>query len=290
MIQTLAKIISNDQIAEGHWRMAFIAPQIASEIEPGQFVHIKLSQNNYPLLRRPFSVVRRLELSSGEIGVEVIYRVVGRGTNFMTTLKPGDNLDVIGPLGHGFKIQTDKRAHLLLGGGVGAAGLFMLGQELSKGVVGAGLELNILLGATTKKSLVLEREYQALNGKIMVSTDDGSYGYRGYVSDMLKEALETKQLSSNCAIYACGPEPMYKALSSICQKYGISAQVSMEKHMLCGIGVCLACICEVDRIGVSRHRDIETTRMQFTEDGTAGYALVCKDGPVFNIDEVKLND
>jgi dihydroorotate dehydrogenase electron transfer subunit len=124
----------------------------------------------------------------------------------------------------------------------------------------------------------------------MVSTDDGTYGYHGFVTEMLDKALDEGKISSDCMVYSSGPEPMLKALAPICQKYHTPAQVSMERHMMCGIGACLACVCKVDPNHVSKYRDLRSSHIQFVSDRESGYALVCKDGPVFNINEVIFDD
>ena len=290
MIQLKSNIMSNEPLTENCWRITLEAPQIASEIKPGQFINVKVSETNAPLFRRPFSVFRRVKGDRGYDGIEVVYEVVGRGTRLMTNLKPGDELDVIGPLGHGFEWYRDKKVQVLVSSETGAAGLFMLGEEISKAVDEYGLELNILLDAKTRKTFILEKEFRTLNGKVLVSTHDGTYGYNGYVTEILKDSIDRGEISLDCAIYACGPELMLKALAPICQQYGIPAQVSMERHMGCGIGACLSCVCKVDRDSVLKYRDLKSSHIQFSPEAEFGYALVCKDGPVFNIEEVILDE
>jgi len=286
MIQLKANIMSNKQLTKSCWQVALEAPQIASEIRPGQFINMRIPDTIDPLFRRPFSVFRRLGENNGYYGIEVVYEVVGRGTGLMTNLKPGDEVDVIGPLGHGFEWYRDKKVHVLLSSETGSAGLFMLGEEISKATDEYGLELNILLDAKSKKTLILEKEFRSLNGKVLVSTHDGTYGYHGYVTEMLREAIDGGEISPDCVIYACGSELMLKALAPICQQFSIPAQVSMEREMACGIGACLSCVCKVDRESVLKYRDLKSSHIQFSPEAEFGYALVCKDGPVFNIDEV----
>lgn len=290
MIQTTSTIISNEQIAQDSWRMAFTAPQIASEIKPGQFVHIKITQSNDFLLRRPFSVSRLINLNNGNMGLDVIYKVVGRGTRFMTSLRPGDELDIIGPLGHGFELNNTKMTHILLAGGIGAACLFMLAEVISRAVDRDNLELYILLGAETQKALILQKEFATLGARTLISTDDGTHGYKGSVTKMLRDALANSKISADCAIYACGPEPMYQALVPICREYNIPAQISLERHMMCGFGSCYTCICKVDKHNVPKYRELKSSHIQMSNDKDFGYALVCKDGPVFNIDEVRFDE
>jgi len=290
VLQIKAHVLSNEQLAEGFWCIRLEAPQIASEIKPGQFINVKVTESNDPLFRRPFGVFRRVNLNEDEFGIEVVYEVVGKGTRLMTSLREGDELDVIGPLGHGFEWECDKKVHILVGGGVGSPTLFMLGEEISEVVVEHKLELIVLLDARTKKHLILEQEFRTLNAKVLVATHDGTHGYHGYVTEMLKDYIDKGEISSDCVIYACGPELMFKALTPICRQYRIPAQVCMERRMGCGIGACLSCACKVDKNGVLKYRDLGCSHIQFSPEEDFGYALVCQDGPVFNIDEVILDE
>ena len=286
MIQVTSKIVSNKRMTENCWRVVLDSPQIASEVKPGQFIHVKAGGKSGPLFRRPFSVFRRVPLEGDHLGIEIVYKVVGTGTSVMTGLRKGDRLDLIGPLGRGFELDRSKSVQVVMAGGTGAACLFLLSEEISK----AGLPLKVLLGADTKTSLLLKKEYASLKGEVMVSTDDGTYGFHGFVTQMLAESIDKGKISSDCAVYSSGPEPMLKALASICQKHHIPAQVSVERHMMCGIGACLACVCKVDLNHISKNRDLGSSHIQFVSDKEFGYALVCKDGPVFDINEVIFDD
>ena len=286
MIQINSRVVSNKRISENCWRLVLDAPQISSEVKPGQFIHVKVGGENGPLFRRPFSIFRRVPLEGNHLGIEIVYEVTGAGTRTMTGLRKGDTVDIIGPLGHGFELHQDKPVQVLVAGGTGAACLFLLAEGISR----AGLQLKVLLGAETKASVILEKEYAKLKGEVMVSTDDGTYGFHGFVTQMLERALDGGKISTDCVIYSSGPEPMLKALAPICQKCRIPTQVSIERHMMCGIGACLACVCKVDTNHVSKYRDRGSSHMQFVSDKEFGYALVCKDGPVFNIIEVIFDD
>ncbi|MBI4329923.1 MAG: dihydroorotate dehydrogenase electron transfer subunit [Chloroflexi bacterium] len=289
MIQTRSTVVSNEQLAPDCWRLTLESSRIGAEAKPGQFINIKVSETNDPLFRRPFSVFRRVDLDKGGVGVQVVYRVVGRGTRLMTNLRQGNELDIIGPLGRGFEWRRDKRVHVLLAGGVGAAALFMLGQEISRAAQERGLELHVLLGAETGEKLVLQKEFAGLGGIVQVSTDDGTAGYKGLVTGMLREAISTGRIRTDCAIYSCGPEPMYRALAATCRQYNIPAQICIERHMMCGIGACFACICKVDKATTLKRADIESSHIQFIPEEDYGHALVCRDGPVFAIGEVILD-
>jgi dihydroorotate dehydrogenase electron transfer subunit len=286
MIQVTCPIVSNRRMTENCWRAVLDCPQISSEIKPGQFVHVRIGGENGPLFRRPLSVFRRVPLKGNRLGIEIVYKVIGTGTRVMTRLRKGDTLDIIGPLGQGFDLDRRKSIHVVVAGGTGAACLFLLAEEISK----AGLPLKVLLGADTKASVLLKKEYAALKGEVMVSTDDGSYGFHGVVTQMLAESVDKGRISSDCTVYSSGPEPMLKALASVCQKYRIPAQVSVERHMMCGIGACLACVCKVDPNHIWKNRDLGSSHIQSVPDREFGYALVCKDGPVFDVNEVIFDD
>ena len=284
MIQATSSIISNKRITENCWRVVLDSPQISSEVKPGQFIHVKVP--NGPLFRRPFSVFRRVPLKGDRLGIEIVYKVIGIGTRVITELRKGDSMSIIGPLGRGFGLDRNKPVQVIVAGGTGAACLFLLAEEISK----AGLQLKVLLGAGTRASVLLKKEYAALKGDVMVSTDDGTYGYRGFVTQLLDKALREGTISTDCVIYSSGPEPMLKALASLCQRYHIPAQVSVERHMMCGIGACLACVCKVDPNHISKNREVGSSHLQFVSGNEFGYALVCRDGPVFDIDEVIWDD
>jgi dihydroorotate dehydrogenase electron transfer subunit len=286
MVQLNANISSNKRLSQNCWRVVLDAPEIASQVKPGQFVHVRIGGIDGPVFRRPFSVFRRVEMYGGRPGIEIIYKVTGRGTRLMTELRRGEVLDIIGPLGRGFEIHPDKPVQVLVAGGIGAACLYSLAEEIGK----AGLSLKILLGAETKASLILKKEFATLKGEVMVSTDDGTSGYHGFVTEMLDKALAEGKIPSDCVVYSSGPESMLKELVPVCQKYHIPAQVSMERHMMCGIGACLACVCKVDPDHVPKDQDLGSSHIQFVSNQEFGYALVCKDGPVFNIDEVIFDD
>jgi len=286
MIQVTSKIVSNRRMTGNFWRVVLDAPRISSKVKPGQFIHVKIGGENGPLFRRPFSVFRRVPLKEGHFGIEIVYKVIGTGTRVMTGLRRGDALDIIGPLGHGFELDRSKSAQVVVAGGTGAACLFLLSEKISK----AGLPLKVLLGAESKASVLLKKEYTALKAEVMVSTDDGTDGFHGFVTQMLEKAFDEGKISTDCVVYSSGPEPMLKALASICKTNHIPGQISVERHMMCGMGACLACVCKVDPSHLSQKRDLGSSHIQSISGKEFGYALVCKDGPVFGIDEVIFDD
>jgi dihydroorotate dehydrogenase electron transfer subunit len=260
-IQNL-KILSNVGIKDNYFKIIIDSALIAKDSKPGQFLNIKVNDGYEPLLRRPFSI-HRVEGSS----IEVLYEVVGKGTEILSRKKSGDYLNVIGPLGNGFDYGAWGMGHgswVLVVGGIGVAPLFFLAERLMRHTTHhTRRKTTVLIGAKTEKQILCEKEFKKLGCDVKIATDDGSRGFKGYVSDLLKKILSTMdyQLST---IYACGPKPMLKEISRISKDYKIPAQVSLEEHLACGIGVCLGCA--VNTI--------------------AGYKPVCKDGPVFDANEI----
>ncbi len=257
MFQIKAKVLYNNRVKDNYFHCAIAAPKIASCASPGQFANIKVSDSIEPLLRRPFSIHR----VNGK-KVEVLYEVVGTGTESLAKKKTGEYLDVIGPLGTGFTFsettrQRDNETTILVGGGMGVAPLMFLAEKL------AGVKKIVLIGAKTKSRILCEREFRDSGCDIKISTDDGSKGFRGKATDALKDLLSTVncQLST---IYACGPRPMLQEFSRISKECNIPAQVSLEEHMACGIGACLGCV--VNTID--------------------GFKRVCKEGPVFEANQI----
>jgi dihydroorotate dehydrogenase electron transfer subunit len=290
MLQRKVRILSNTSLTSDCWKLAVEgASDLSEKSRPGQFVNLRISEAMDPLFRRPFSVFRIIPLAHGEKGLEIVYKVVGRGTRKMTALVPGDEVDMIGPCGNGFSLEGGKKTHVLLGGGVGAAALYMMGEQIVKSQE-ANTNLHIFLGANTKDSMILIDEFRNLKKDLKISTDDGTFGYRGMVTELFRSSMEEGEISSESVVYACGPEPMYRGLRSLWEKHRFSAQVSIERRMACGMGVCLSCICKVKKGEVENYRSLLTSHFQFSEQDDYGYALTCLDGPVFHLEEVVLNE
>ena len=252
MYQIKAKILFNEKIISGHYKMRLYAPEIAQEAKPGQFVHIKIRDGYDPLLRRPFSIHR----CEGE-KIEILYKVVGRGTEFLSRKKIGNEIDTLGPLGQGFKISPDLRRIVLVAGGMGIAPLYFLAEKLNRE------DILILLGAESKGKILYLENLKNLNVKVQIATEDGSQGYKGLLSEFFFHLLkEDSQIDLVCA---CGPIPMVKKIAQLSLKYKIPCQVSLEQRMGCGIGVCLGC----------------------TIKGESSYLRVCSDGPVFQANQIR---
>lgn len=286
MKQIKTTVKSNMQQAPACWKLTLDeAKEIVQGIEPGQFVHLRVSDAMDPLFRRPFTVFKTLEICGITQGLEIVYKVVGRGTDMMTKLKPGDEIDVIGPCGHGYAIEKNDKGQVLVAGGIGATSLYLLARQISS-KTGNGANLYLFLGAENREGLFLADEFEQIGNHLMVSTDDGSRGYHGTVTGLLEKSLEAGEIPAQSALYACGPEAMYQSLIPICKRFNLSVQISIERRMGCAVGVCLSCICKVNKEEVSRRREMSDSHIQFDETSGFGYALACMDGPVFNLEEV----
>jgi len=255
--QEFAKILENKKIAPEHFRITLASPKIARESLPGQFIMIKVTDGTDPLLRRPISF-HKIDRDKGT--VDILFKVIGKGTRLLSEIEPGEDLDVIGPLGNGFKIDATKELAILVGGGAGVAPLLSLAKELKTKVKA----VYALIGANNINSVLCEEELKALGAETVVSTDDGTYGIKGMVTEVLLDVIGSKLSPINSCIYACGPRPMVKELGSISAQYKISCQVSLEEWMACGTGACNGCIVKMK----------------------SGYKKVCSDGPIFNVGEL----
>lgn len=256
MFQLRAKLLYNKRVKENYFHLAIAAAAIGKKAVPGQFVQIRLSEGWQPFLRRPFSIHKATRAS-----IDILYAMVGPGTEILSQKKTGEYLDVIGPLGNGFEFESESRrvtgSQILVAGGMGVAPLVFLAERL------ASSRSLVLIGAKNKKHILCMQEFQQLGREVKIATDDGSQGFKGYVSDLLNKTLSTIDHRPS-AIYACGPEPMLKKINQLSRKYNIPAWVSLEEHMACGIGACLGCV-------------VSTTE---------GYKRVCKEGPVFNASKI----
>lgn len=260
-IQEKCRVISHQEIGPGSLRLALASDYISSHAAPGQFVNIKCSMGFDPLLRRPFSLHRiQKELKL----FEIFYELKGKGTEALSRCSIGDEVDVIGPLGEGFGIDGRKQIAILVAGGMGVAPLLALAETIkasNKSVI------HVLVGSKSRGCLMCEDELRKITNEVLVATEDGTHGRRGIVSDLLNDLLNNTlghPYYPNSTIYACGPRKMLQAVSEIAFQKKIECQVSMEERMACGIGACKGCA-------------IQTK---------TGFKMVCKDGPVFNSEEI----
>ena len=229
------------------------APEIGRAARPGQFVMVKVAEGTTPLLRRPLGIH-----NANADGLELFFKVAGLGTEILARKKTGDRIDLIGPLGRGFTVPADARGRTayLVGGGRGIAPLYFLAREL----VRAGLRPLVLYGGRSLADIPLRERFEASGIPVLCSTDDGSFGYAGLVTELAAAELEKEKPAM---IYACGPDPMMKALSAVAAKHGVAAEFSLESIMGCGIGACWGCV----------HR--------IKSESGDGWVKICEEGPVF---------
>ncbi len=265
MIQQQARILANTEIAPGVFMMTAVSPQVAWHAQPGQFLHLRVGESANPLLRRPLSIFR---VDSAKEQVTLVYGVVGRGTEALGRLLEGGILDLIGPLGNGFSVPSGTRMALLVAGGLGVAPLFFLAEVLHRN----SMPLRFLMGARSRDKLLVLEELRALGIHPLVSTDDGSQGFCGPVTELLeKTLLEEKFEPDSCFLCSAGPQPMLSQVVALGRRHGVVGQVSLEQRMGCGLGACWGCVIPC-----------------LSSDGRMEYRRVCSDGPVFNMDEVLL--
>ena len=244
MKQSVFTVVANERLTDTVYKMTLHGDTFAIT-NCGQFVNIKL-EGNY--LRRPISVC---DCESGVL--TIVYKVVGKGTAQMAAMQDGE-LDILTGLGNGYDLSLSGDAPLLLGGGVGVPPLYMLAKQL----IAQGKRVSVILGFNTKAEVFYENEFRALGADVTVTTADGSYGVKGFVTD----AMNNKTYSH---FYTCGPEPMLKA---VYKATTTSGQFSFEERMGCGFGACMGCSCKT----------------------LTGYKRICKDGPVMQKEEIKWDD
>lgn len=265
-----AEIADNVQLSKDYNLLTFLPPSNTEDPEPGQFYMIGrcVEETEFPtraifqrdiydpILKRPFSLFRKTAK-----GLQLLYRVKGRGTMLLRGLRKGFKIDVLGPLGNSYPMPSEKQTPLIMAGGVGVASIFYLAERLAE----SGKKAHIFYGVRDEGELLMLNELKGFAGRIYISTDDGSCGEKGCITDMAKNFLSDIQTpGSGYSIYSCGPRPMFKALYWLVKDKEIPTYISMEEQMACGIGACLGCVVK-------------------TIDG---YKRVCKEGPVFNIMDI----
>lgn len=241
MKQSVFTILSNEALTPDVYRMV-LSGDTSAVTAPGQFVNIKIEGL---FLRRPISVCD----CKGE-KLTLLYKVVGKGTVALKSMQPGQTLDLLTGLGNGYDLTLSGDRPLLLGGGVGVPPLYLLAKELLK----QNKKPTVVLGFNTRTEIFYEEEFQKLGCEVFVTTADGSYGKKGFVTDVLEQLAYSY-------FYTCGPEPMLKA---VCQKTVTSGQCSFEERMGCGFGACMGCSCKT----------------------LTGNKRICKEGPVLKKEEI----
>lgn len=261
-------ILSNQEISPGYYRMRILAPEYNRLAQPGQFVMFRVQRSLPPLLRRPFGIFRAGYADPDCDGmppkeyIELIYKVVGSGTEIMQELHQGDRIELLGPLGRGFDLGDPCEEKILVGGGIGLVPLYMLAEKLV-----ANSKVRLLMGGRTRDDIIMVTEFERLGVETYVSTEDGSLGEEGLVTQVLESKL---QKIPKATVYACGPMPMIDAVQQICAAQKTPLQVSLEALMACGVGACLGCV--VKGAGHSEENP--------------QYLCTCKQGPVFDAEQL----
>lgn len=251
-IQNIFKVVSNEKVCPCFFVMKIAADSIVKKIQPGQFIHIRVSKGLEPFFRRPFSVCRAQKY------VKIFYEPIGRGTKILAAKKKGDELDILGPLGRPFTLPPQGiKQVVMIAGGVGVAPFLILSDVLKN----KGYELVLLYGGRTKGHVYPMKEFKENGCKVFVATDDGSVGVKGRVSKLFSKINPNPKTTF---LYTCGPKKMMAAVQEFARENHLRGQAACEELMACGLGACLGC-------------SIPTR---------SGYKTVCYDGPVFDLGEV----
>lgn len=265
---TVGEVLSHKKYGEHYHSLTIVAPEIGEKVVPGQFVNVRCGEGRANILRRPFSIFRVHKRGGWASTIEIVFDVTGPGTEFLSQQRGHAMLDLTGPLGRGFVLPRSRAHCLVVGGGIGAAPLFFLADELRN----EGHRVDVILGARTSGLLLNQIDARRLASVCRVTTDDGSTGDEGRVTDILVETMEKCETE---VVYACGPHPMLQAVSGICTEQGIPVQVAVEELMACGYGVCMTCVMPL------RH-----PRKTKGDEDEVVYARSCTEGPVFNGSQV----
>jgi dihydroorotate dehydrogenase electron transfer subunit len=284
---TRATILENMAVARDTHRVRFVCPPIAARTTPGQFIMLRLAGCDDPLLGRPLALYDTVFSSTGDVtAMDVVYLVAGKLTSRLAGYKPGQSVEVWGPLGNGFPPQIADHL-IMVAGGIGQTPFLALAAEhagrKSYGRPARRVpnpkRITLCYGARSKPYLAGVDDFQKLGVEVRLSTDDGTAGHRGFVTDVLRQLLDEEVASPNpqttndpgqkAAIVCCGPEPMMAAVAEIAQEHSMPCQVSLETPMACGIGICFTCVAKVRQ-----------------PDGSWDYKRTCVEGPVFAAEQI----
>jgi dihydroorotate dehydrogenase electron transfer subunit len=276
-VQETVEVLENVAVARDTYRLRFHCPTIARRITPGQFLMLRLSGFDDPLIGRPLALYDTIALTRGTSdAVDVIYLVAGKLTSRLRAYQSGQWLDVWGPLGNGFAPQATEHL-IMVAGGIGQTPFLAVARE-SLGQKRYGepprhvapiRQVTFCYGARTGDALACVGDFERAGVAVRISTDDGTAGHKGLVTDLL-DALLQETAGQARQVVCCGPEPMMRAVASLTRRYDVSAQVSLETPMACGLGICFSCVAEV-----------------FDEQGRVDYRRTCVEGPVFDAQRIK---
>jgi dihydroorotate dehydrogenase electron transfer subunit len=251
-LQDTYRVVSNEKLCAKFYRLRIDAKPIIKKARPGQFIHIRVRDGLEPFFRRPFSIYR-----AGQY-IEILYEVVGLGTDILASQRKGDRLDVLGPVGTPFSLPPKGTEEVVMvAGGIGIAPFLFLSDVLKK----QKYKLTLLYGGRTAGHVYHMKEFKENGCKVLTATDDGSVGVKGRVSKFFSKIGPDPKKTF---IYTCGPNPMMASVQAFARKHGLSGEAACEEVMACALGACLGC-------------SIETTK---------GYKTVCCDGPAFDLNEI----
>jgi len=256
----------NTQISDAYHLMGLTVPAAFQESLPGQFVMLRIPGRDVPLLGRPFSIYSRYS-DNGDTVIEILYRVAGKGTRLFSRMTAGEDVHVLGPLGQPFAIVPGLRQVILVAGGIGVAPLSFLAEHYGTAGTGSDRDITCYFGAQSGDGLIGLDRMQRICSDVRTSTDDGSAGYHGLVTDLFDR--EVASCTGDTMVYACGPHQMMRSLAGIMERHPCRCQVSVEERMACGFGTCLGC-----------------TVVTRTPSGETQFARACREGPVFDIGDI----
>ena len=265
-VQVRGEVLSTRRVGEYH-QLTVVAPGVAEQVRPGHFVALAVGgETTAHLLRRAFSVYRTQDRGVYGGTIDIVFAQHGPGTRWLSQVRQHDSLDVVGPLGKPFALPKEPVTCTMVGGGYGSAPLFTLAEQLRE----RGCRVDFVLGAASEGRLFGVLEAKRMSQSVAVTTEDGSLGDRGRVTDVLPALLSR---TGSDVVYACGPMGMLAAVADLAARFGAHSQCAVEEAMACGIGVCMTCVLPV--VG---------------DDGVTRMLRSCVDGPVFRGDRVRWDD
>lgn len=265
-VQVRGEVLSTRRVGE-YYQLTVVAPGVAEQVRPGHFIALTVGgQTSAHLLRRAFSVYRTQDRGVYGGTIDIVFAEHGAGTRWLSQVRQHDSLDVVGPLGKPFALPKEPVTCTMVGGGYGSAPLFRLAEQLRE----RGCRVDFVLGAATEGRLFGVLEAKRMSQSVAVTTEDGSLGDRGRVTDVLPALLSRTESD---VVYACGPMGMLAAVADLAARFGAHSQCAVEEAMACGIGVCMTCVLPV--VG---------------DDGVTRMVRSCVDGPVFRGDRVRWDD
>lgn len=255
-----ASVIEHCDFGGGYNLIEFETPSVASNVTPGQFIHLRVPRLEGSVLRRPFSIFR-----ADDTSLSVLYKQVGRGTRAMAAITKGEVINIVGPLGNGFPEADRASFPVLVAGGYGVAPLYLLASRTSS----TGI---LFVGGRSAIDVLCVDMFEAMGWEVQITTEDGSLGDKGLVTDAVDSWLEGGGAERSPEFFACGPDGLLKAVGDRAIATDCRGWLSLDKHMGCGVGACLACVQRIRQ-----------------EDGTVVWKRVCKDGPIFESREIVWN-